>query len=101
MASTTILIRSDSYRHLKEIAESRGQSLQDALDDAIEERARMLYLEGVNADYAALDRKAPTEFKNSRAPVEIHPGNSLVECSSRHDGSNARAADRGRRGWSS
>jgi predicted transcriptional regulator len=63
MASTTIRIRSTSHRNLKEIAEASGQSLQDALDQAIEERRRTLYLEGVNADYAALSPKALADFK--------------------------------------
>lgn len=58
MASTTIRIRAQSHRNLKEIAEASGQSLQDALDQAIEERRRAVYLEGVNADYAALNPKA-------------------------------------------
>jgi hypothetical protein len=63
MSSTTIRIRVTSHRNLKEIAASSGQSLQDALDQAIEERHRALYLEGVNADYAALSRKAHSDFK--------------------------------------
>jgi hypothetical protein len=65
MASTTIRIRPSSHQALKEIAELTGQSLQDSLDQAIEERRRKLYLEGTNADYAALKRdpKAMAELK--------------------------------------
>ena len=62
MSSTTIRIRSTSRQKLQEIADAAGQSLQDALDEAIEERRRTLYLEGVNADYAALSSKARADF---------------------------------------
>jgi predicted transcriptional regulator len=65
MAATTIRIRPASHAALKEMAEMTGRSLQDELDQAIEERQRRLYLEGANADYAALKRdpKAYAEFK--------------------------------------
>jgi hypothetical protein len=50
---------------LKEITAITGQSLQDELDHAIELRRRTLYLEGLKADYAALERdpKAMDEFQ--------------------------------------
>ena len=67
MASTTIRIRAASLQNLKEIAESSGQSLQDALDQAIEERRRTLYLEDVNADYAALSPKALADITKEAA----------------------------------
>jgi predicted transcriptional regulator len=65
MPATTIRIRPTTHQALKEIAAATGQSLQDVLEDVIEDRRRKLYLEGVNADYAALNRdpKAATEFK--------------------------------------
>ncbi len=56
MGATTIRIRSTSHQALKEMAAMTGQSLQDELDQAIEERRRRLYLEGANTDYAALNR---------------------------------------------
>ena len=34
-----------------------GQSVQDVLDQAIEDRRRKVYLEGLRADYAALSAK--------------------------------------------
>ena len=42
-----------------------GQSLQDELDQAVEQRRRTVYLEGLKADYAALqqDPKADAEFR--------------------------------------
>jgi hypothetical protein len=65
MAAITIRIRSASHRAQKEIAAITGQSLQDELDQAVEERRRMLYLEGLNADYAAL-RKNPRKLRDFR-----------------------------------
>lgn len=69
MQATTIRIRSSSHQALKEIAVLTGQSLQQALDQAIEDRRRKLYLEGANADYAALsaDPKAMARFKKDLA----------------------------------
>jgi predicted transcriptional regulator len=56
MRTTTIRVRSGSHKALKELAEVTGQSLQDALEQAIEEQRRKLYLEGLNADYAAINQ---------------------------------------------
>lgn len=67
MSSTTVRIRSASRQKLQEIAEASGQSLQDALDQAIEDRHRALYLEGVNADYAALSSKARKDLDKEMA----------------------------------
>ena len=58
MSATTIRIKPASHKALKELAAMTGQSLQDALEQAIEDRRRKLYLEGLKADYAAL-RKNP------------------------------------------
>ena len=55
MPAATIRIRPSSHRALKEMASATGQSLQDVLDEAIEDRRRRLYLEGLNSDYAALN----------------------------------------------
>ena len=65
MASSMIRIRPGTHDALREIAELTGQSLQDSLDQAIEERRRRLYLERVNADYAALqqDPKAAADHQ--------------------------------------
>jgi predicted CopG family antitoxin len=71
MASTTIRIRPASHRALKEMAAMTGRSLQDVLDEAIEERRRKLYLEGVNSDYAALNPKARAEFEKEMAAWDV------------------------------
>jgi hypothetical protein len=69
MSATTIRIRPAAHAALKEIAAITGQSLQDELDQAIEDRRRTLYLEGLKADYAALqgDSKAMAEFQKEVA----------------------------------
>jgi hypothetical protein len=54
MTTTTVRLRAASHKALKEISEITGQSLQDALDRAIEDLRRKVYLEGLSADYAAL-----------------------------------------------
>ena len=61
----TIRLRSNAYRALKQVARTTGQSLQNALEHAIEEFQRRLYLEGLNHDYATLnsDAKASAEFR--------------------------------------
>ena len=73
MAATTIRIREKSHMALKEMAALTGESLQDVLDQAIEDRRRKLYLEGVNADYAALKRnsKAWADFKKETALWDV------------------------------
>ena len=62
--ATTIRLRADMQAALREMAASTGETLQEALDRAIEERRRRLYLEGLSADYAKLrsDPAAGAEF---------------------------------------
>jgi len=64
MMATTIRLRPDAHKALKEIADITGRSLQDALAQAIEDRRRRLYLEGLNRDFAAFrsDTKASEEY---------------------------------------
>jgi hypothetical protein len=64
-SNATIRLRVESHQALKEIARVTGESLQSALDRAIEDLRRKTYLEGLNADYAALrqDPKAWEEFQ--------------------------------------
>ena len=69
MPATTIRIRPASHQALKELAAMTGHSLQDELDRAVEQRRRAVYLEGLKADYAALqqDSKASAEFQKEVA----------------------------------
>lgn len=68
--TTTIRLRAQSHRALKEIADSTGQSLQQALDRAIEDLRRKLYLEGLNADYAAL-RENPKAWQEHQEELAL------------------------------
>jgi hypothetical protein len=81
MASATIRIRPQTHAALKQIAEITGESVQDALDKAVEERRRKVYLEGLNADYAALrrDPKASAEFDADNALWDRTSGDGLED----------------------
>ena len=69
MAATTIRIRKASHQALKQMAAMTGRSLQDVLDEALQQEQRRLYLEGLKADYEALakDPKALADFKKEAA----------------------------------
>ncbi len=62
MAGTTVRISSQSSKILKEIAREKGVSLQNVLDEAIEEHRRALILKEANEAYAAL-KKDPSLWK--------------------------------------
>jgi hypothetical protein len=66
--AATIRLKPKSHKALKELAHITGESMQEALDRAIEERRRRVYLEGLNADYAALrkDPKAVAELQREQ-----------------------------------
>lgn len=66
---TTIRIRPDLQAALREMAASTGETIQEALDRAIEERRRRIYLEGLSADYAAL-RQDPAESADFDREIE-------------------------------
>ena len=69
MHTTTIRLRADAHRALREITESTGQSLQDALERAINDLQQKVYLEGLNADYVAL-RVNPKAWNEYRREIE-------------------------------
>ena len=71
MSSNPIRIRPPTHKALKEIATATGKSLQHALDEAIEERQRRLYLEGL-ADDCAEDGRY--DFFITSAPLNIPGG---------------------------
>ena len=62
--ATTIRLQPQTHKALKETATLTGESMQEALDNAVQERRRRLYLEGLSADYAALrnDAKASADL---------------------------------------
>jgi hypothetical protein len=60
----TIRVHSHTHKALKQLARETGQSVQEVLAHVVQEERSRLYLEGLNADYAALrkDAKAMPEF---------------------------------------
>jgi len=66
----TIRLQPQTHKALKETATLTGESMQQALDSAVQERRRRLYLEGLSADYAALR-------KNPKASAELDKENKL------------------------
>ena len=56
-----------------------GHSLQDELDQAVEQRRRTVYLQGLKADYASLqqDAKAIAEFQKEVALWDITSNDGL------------------------
>jgi hypothetical protein len=62
--AVTIRLQPKTHKALKETAGLTGESMQEALDKAVEERRRRVYLEGLAADYAKLRKnpKASADF---------------------------------------
>lgn len=65
MAGTTVRISSQSSKILKEIAREKGVSLQNVLDEAIEEHRRTIILREANEAYAAL-KNDPSLWKDEK-----------------------------------
>jgi hypothetical protein len=67
--AVTIRLQPKTHKALKETADVTGESMQEALDKAVEERRRRIYLEGLSADYAELrqDPKAAADLDNEHA----------------------------------
>ncbi len=69
MASTTVKINAETYAKLKEAVAETGRPMIEVLEQAVEAYRRRTFLEGVNADFAALraDRNAWAEEQSDRA----------------------------------
>jgi len=67
--AVTIRLQPKTHKALKETADITGESMQEALDKAVEERRRRLYLEGLSSDYANLrkDPKAAADLDKETA----------------------------------
>jgi predicted transcriptional regulator len=68
MSKQTIQIGDASGQMLKHLAEQTGQSMTEVLDKALDAYRRKMFLEAVNAGYAALraDPEAWAEFEAER-----------------------------------
>jgi hypothetical protein len=73
--AVTIRLQPQTHKALKETATLTGESMQEALDNAVQERRRRLYLEGLSADYAALR-------KDAKASADLDKENELWDRSS-------------------
>ncbi len=69
MASLTVRIDETAHQILRELAEQTGESMQGVLVKAIEEYRCKQFLDGLNADFAALrnNSKAWQEEQKERA----------------------------------
>jgi hypothetical protein len=69
MASATVKIDAETYAKLKEAVAESGEPMIDVLAKAVETYRRRAFLEGLNADFATLqkDRQAWSEEQAERA----------------------------------
>lgn len=69
MSSLTVRVNAQTYAKLKELAHQAGVSIPAIVDRAVDEYQRRVFLEGCNADFAALraDPKAWAEELAERA----------------------------------
>ncbi len=66
MAARTVPISEASHRTLDELTQQTGRPVQDILDRAIEDYRRKVFLDAVNAGYAAL-RADPQAWADEQA----------------------------------
>jgi hypothetical protein len=79
--AVTVRLQPETHKALKETASLTGESIQEALDKAVQERRRRLYLEGLSADYAALraDPKASADLDKESALWERTSNDALED----------------------
>ena len=81
MASLTVRIGESAHHMLQELAEQMGASMQAVLEKAIAEYQHKCFLEGLNADFAALrnNPKAWREEQKERAAWDSTLADGLEE----------------------
>lgn len=79
MPALTVRITPSAHRTLRALAERSGRSMQDLLDEAVEELRRKRFFEQMNAAYARLkaDPRASKEEQADRAAWEGTLGDGL------------------------
>jgi hypothetical protein len=79
MSSVTVKVNSETYAKLKEAVAETGEAMIDVLAKAVEAYRRRAFLEGVNADFAALrgNRQAWAEEQSERAAWDATLGDDL------------------------
>ena len=70
MPSMTVRIDEVSRHTLRELAERRGESMQEVLATAIEEYRRRHFLETANSAFATL-RKQPTAWRREKEERKV------------------------------
>lgn len=79
MPGATVKVDAETYAKLKETVAETGETMIDVLAKAVEAYRRRAFLEGVNADFAALrnDRRAWAEEQSERAAWNATVGDDL------------------------
>jgi hypothetical protein len=70
MAGTTIRISEKSLQTLQKLADESGESMEAILDRALEEHRRRVFMDQVNADYAAL-RQDPEAWADYQKELDL------------------------------
>ena len=73
MASSTVRIGPAAHQTLKRISQRTGESMQAVLDRAIEQERRKIFLDQLDAGYAAMrrDPQALGEFRDELAEWDV------------------------------
>ncbi len=81
MAGTTVKINLETYAKLKETVAETGEPMIEVLAKAVEAYRRRTFLEGINADFAALraDRRAWADEQSERAAWDATMADDLKE----------------------
>lgn len=79
--STTVRLKPRTHEALKQIAQIAGETLQQALENSVDERHRRVYLKRLQVDYADLraDGRASAEFDNDSMLWECTTADGLVD----------------------
>lgn len=69
MGHTTVRIKEETRETLRALADAEGKPMQALLEEAVEALRRLRFLQGLNADYAALreDRASWKAFEEEQA----------------------------------
>jgi hypothetical protein len=70
ISEPTVRISEASYQVLKELAEQTGETMMDVLDHALDDYRRKVFLDAVNAGYAAL-KAVPEAWAEHLAEREL------------------------------
>jgi len=72
MSTSIVCVDEKATRVLRELSERTGKTMQNILDQAIEDYRRKVFLEAVNAGYAALraDPAAWAEIEHERRSMQ-------------------------------